>query len=85
MALIELHPDLKELTRHAKRIADALERLLVEAYAVRIGDTLTPAPSASSDEPEVSYSEDEATFRKELLDLYHGRNPDRVIDDEDGG
>lgn len=74
VGIIELHPDIRGLTKEAKRIADALEIIVLHEYKVRLS-----GPSKAElkgDEPEVTYSTDFDTLKNELLEEV-GRLPRR--------
>jgi preprotein translocase subunit SecA len=76
MALIELTPDLKELTKQARRIADALEIIVKSEYGV----TMTPTPKPAKDESDVMYATDADQWKREVEDVGHFKNPLRPID-----
>jgi preprotein translocase subunit SecA len=79
MALIELTPDLKELTKQARRIADALEIIVLHEYRV----TMTPTPAPAKDESDVMYATDADQWKREVEDVAHFKNPLRVVDSEE--
>jgi hypothetical protein len=79
MALIELTPDLKALTKQVTRVADALERILLEQYNVH----MTPTPKPDKDESDVLYATDAAQWKQEVEDVGHFRSPMRPIDTEE--
>lgn len=85
MALIELHPQLKETNQLLARIANALERALLEEHGVRLGHCAEPAVDPNPKEkPSVRYHTDEMTLREELQSLAGYRPPEgsEVEDDE---
>lgn len=70
MALIELHPQLKETNLLLERIAKALERTLLEEHHVALGHCAEPAVDPNPKEkPSVGYHTDEDTLREELKSL----------------
>jgi preprotein translocase subunit SecA len=79
MALIELTPDLKELTKQARRIADCLEIIVKEQFGI----TMTPTPKPAKDESDVLYSTDADQWKKEVEDVGHFKNPLRVVDSDE--
>lgn len=80
MALIDVNPDFKALTREMKRIADALELHLLYEHNHRT----TPTPKMDTDDTEVLYATDKETFKQELLDIADHRDPLRPIDGDEG-
>ena len=70
MALIELHPQLTETNKLLARIANALERWLLEEHHVALGHCAEPAVDPNPKEkPSVGYHTDEDTLREELRSL----------------
>jgi hypothetical protein len=64
MSLIEINPDFTRLLVELRRIADALEGILLHGYGVRT----TPVDKSElrGEPPDVTYSDDESTARREL-------------------
>src|SRR5580765_2981476 len=88
MALIELHPQLTETNKLLARIANALERWLLEEHHVALGHCAEPAVDPNPKEKaSVDYHTDEDTLREELRTLQgwqeHGELEE--IDEEDFG
>lgn len=70
MALIELHPQLSETNKLLTRIANVLERWLLEAHGVALGHCAEPAIDPNPKEkPSVGYHTDEDTLREEVRTL----------------
>lgn len=70
MAFIELHPQLSETNKLLERIAQALERTLLEQYKVRLGSCALPAHDPHPEiEPTIGYHTDEQTLREDLKAL----------------
>lgn len=84
MALIELHPQLSETNKLLTRIAESLERFLLESYGVRLGSCTEPAADPHPElEPTVEYHTDTDTLREELKTLA-GYTPPEGSDEEFG-
>lgn len=79
MSLIELHPDVSELVKQSKRIADALERLLIEAYGYH---TVPPKADKSGEPPSVDYTDDMAGVKHELEQVLESRKDRQEDEDE---
>jgi hypothetical protein len=70
MPLININADFKLLNKTLDRIARALERLLLEAYAVRLGHCAEALPDPNpKNEGGVAYATDEDWARRKLEDL----------------
>lgn len=86
MALIEIHADIKLLTAIMERIARALERLLLEAYAIRMGHCAEPARDEHPKvPPTVDYASDEDLVREKLIDLFalaRQSDPDSAVEQD---
>jgi len=81
MALIELHPQLTETNKLLARIANALERGLLEQYGVALGHCAEPAIDPNPREKAtVAYHTDEDTLREELKTL-QGWQEHRELDE----
>ena len=96
MAFLEINADVKLLTAMLERIARVLERILLEAYNVRLGHCAEPVPDPDpKNPPTVEYATDEDLAREHLTEvisvLRHGRtreesdveqehDPDRLRD-----
>lgn len=79
MSLIELHPDVSELVKQSRRIADALEQLLIQAYGYH---TVAPKADKSGEPASVDYTDDMAGVKHELEQALESRK-DRQDDDEE--
>lgn len=62
-----------------KRIADALDRILLEAYGVQ----MQPTPKPEKDESDVQYSDDMETWKREMKDIGSYLDPERPVDVEE--
>lgn len=88
MALIELHPQLTETNKLLTRIANVLERSLLEEYGVRLGHCAEPAVDPNPKEKAtVAYHTDEDTLREELKTLAGwrergGGEPDEIEEED---
>lgn len=77
MALIEIHPQLTQTNKVLERIAQALERALLEQYNVRLGHCVEPAQDPHPEvEPTVGYHTDEDTLKEDLKSLAGWREGD---------
>jgi len=73
MALIELHPQLAETNELLKRIAEALEVMVLHEHGIYIGHCSKPATDPNPKEPvTVSYATDKSTARNQLIELMRG-------------
>ncbi len=79
MSLIEINPDFKLLLKSLNRIATALEKHLLFAYGVR--QEPVSARELQGEEPDVTYSTDEETTKREF-DIAIGRARD-VLEEND--
>ena len=64
LALIEISPDFKLLLKELRRIARALELNLEYAYGVRV--TPIEKEELKGEPPDVTYSDDETTLKREI-------------------
>jgi hypothetical protein len=96
MGFIEVNADVKLLTAMLERIARVLERILLEAYQIKMGHCAEPlADPDPKNPPTVDYATDEDLAREHLTEviqvLRHGRtreesdveqdhDPDRMRD-----
>jgi hypothetical protein len=70
---------LKPLTIELRRIADALDRLLLEAYGVQ----MRPTPVPDKDESSIAYTSDPEMWKQELTDVGKYVDPTRPVDVEE--
>lgn len=83
MALIELHPQLKETNILLTRIANVLERWLLAEHGLALGHCAQPAVDPNPKEKAtVVYHTDEDTLREELKSLAGWKEHSEVIEDE---
>lgn len=70
MSLITINADFKAMNRMLERIACALERVLLEAYSVRLGHCAESIPDPNpANEASVAYATDEDLARDKLEDF----------------
>ena len=73
---------MKETNQLLARIANALERALLEQYKVAIGHCIEPATDPHPElEPTVSYHTDEDTLREDLRTIAGYAPPENEQDD----
>lgn len=85
MALIELHPQLKETNQLLERIAKVLERWLLAEHGLALGHCAQPAVDPNPKEkPSVTYHTDEDTLREEMKTLagWKERGDDEIEEEE---
>lgn len=81
--MIELHPQLKETNQLLARIANALERTLLEEHGIALGHCAEPAVDPNPKEKEsIGYHTDADTLREELKELA-GYNPPEGSENEE--
>ena len=82
MALIELHPQLKETNLLLTRIANVLERWLLAEHGLALGHCAQPAVDPNPKEKStVAYHTDEDTLREELKSLAGWKEPGESEDE----
>ena len=69
----------RAMVKQLTRIADTLDRILLEAYGVR----MQPTPKPDRDESDVLYGDEEKYAIQEARDLGEFKRPDRPIDVEE--
>jgi hypothetical protein len=79
MSLIEINSDVKLLTKELRRIAEAIETYLLLEYGYR--QEAVSIKELQGEEPDVSYSSDEETMKREF-DIAIGRAKDVLEEDQ---
>jgi hypothetical protein len=79
MSLIEINPDVKLLVKELKRIASALEAYLMLVHHYR--QEPVSIKELQGEEPDVSYSSDEETMKREF-EIAIGRAKDVLSEDD---
>lgn len=88
MAIIQINADLAATNKILERLTRALERILLEAYDVKLGHCAEPAVDPNpSEKPSVGYHTDRDTLREEMMTLSgwkeHGAESEDETEEED--
>lgn len=84
MAFIEVNADVKALVAVMERVARVLERILLEAYQVRLGHCAEPADDPDPGNlPSVAYATDDDLAREALTTIESTLRRGRVREESD--